>query len=74
MFRILTIIFAIGIIIFAVQWLREQQRRRDIDEMTPDELVDAVIRRDISILEVPARHREKVQSMLDEIRREIGGD
>ncbi|QTA80680.1 Uncharacterized protein dnl_29910 [Desulfonema limicola] len=39
--------------------------------MSPDELLDAVIRREISIFEVPVKHRDAVDKMIDELRREL---
>lgn len=71
MIRFILILMAIATIIYAVQWHRQQRRLKDIREMTHDELVDAIIRREISILEVPSGKREAVNKLLGEIQEEL---
>lgn len=71
MFRLITILLAVGAVAFAVKWYRRQRRADMIEEMSPDELVDAIIRREISVLEVPPEHREAVNRMLREIQKEL---
>ena len=71
MFRIVLILLAVGALAWGLGWIRRQSRVRLIEEMGPKELVDAVIRREISILEVPRRHREEVDRMLKEIYAEL---
>jgi len=71
MIRVITILIAIGAIIYMVRWYREQKRLENTGQMTPDELVEAIIRRKISVLEVPTEHREAVNEMLREIQSEL---
>jgi len=71
MFKLITILIALGAIGYAIYWLKQLKRADDIDNMSPDELVDAIIRREISIIEVPRRHRITVDRMIDELRREL---
>lgn len=71
MIRILFSVLAIAALIWCIGWIRRQSRLKLIEEMKPEELVDAVIRRDISILEVPPAHRKEVDQMLKEIQAEL---
>lgn len=71
MLRLITILMAIGAVAYAVCWFRQLRRSEDIENMSPDELIDAIIRREISILEVPLKHRETVDDMIMEIRKEM---
>ena len=71
MFRFILILLAIGVIIYAVHWYRQQQRSEQIRQMTNDELVDAIIQRDISILEVPSEKRDAVNEILKGIQDEL---
>lgn len=71
MFRIILILLAVGALVWGLGWIRRQSRVRLIEEMGSKELVDAVIRREISILEVPQRHRNEVDGMLKEIQDEL---
>ncbi|MEZ4525184.1 MAG: hypothetical protein R2941_04615 [Desulfobacterales bacterium] len=71
MIRVITILIAVGAIVYMVRWYREQKRQENAGRMTPDELVEAIIRRQISILEVPPEHREAVDEMLREIQSEL---
>ncbi|MEE4359060.1 MAG: hypothetical protein V2I97_21510 [Desulfococcaceae bacterium] len=71
MIRLITILMAVAAIIYMVRWYREQTRINEVQKMTTDELVEAVIRRKISILEVPSEHREAVNEMLQEIQSEL---
>jgi len=71
MIRIFLFLAAVGALAWGIGWIRRQNRLKLIEEMDPPELVDAVIRREISILEVPRRHREAVGRMLEEIQAEL---
>ncbi len=71
MFRLIVIFLAVAAVVYMVRWLKGQKRLKQIDEMTEEELVDAVIRRDISILEVPREHRDSVKETLEEIQSEL---
>ena len=71
MFRLIVIFLAVAAVVHMVRWLKGQKRLKQIDEMTEEELVDAVIRRDISILEVPREHRDSVKETLEEIQSEL---
>ncbi|QTA84548.1 Uncharacterized protein dnm_005450 [Desulfonema magnum] len=62
---------AIATIVYAVNWYKQEQRSKQISEMTCDDLVDAIITREISILEVPAEHREAVNEILQEIQEQL---
>ena len=71
MFRLIVIFLAVAAVVHMVRWLKGQKRLKQIDEMTEEELVEAVIRRDISILEVPREHRDSVKETLEEIQSEL---
>ncbi|MDM8549100.1 hypothetical protein QUF72_03435 [Desulfobacterales bacterium HSG2] len=71
MIRFVLILLAIATIIYAVHWYRQQRRSKDIRMMTHDELVEAIIMREISILEVPSGKREAVNKILGEIQEEL---
>jgi len=71
MIRLIVILSGIGLILFLVFWFKNQNRIYEIGQMTPEELVDAVIRREISVLEVPKAHRETVNTRLAEIQKEL---
>ncbi|MGE0084762.1 MAG: hypothetical protein AB7S75_10095 [Desulfococcaceae bacterium] len=71
MIRVITIFIAAGAIVYMVRWYREQKRLENAGRMTPDELVEAIIRRKISVLEVPPEHREAVNGILREIQSEL---
>lgn len=71
MFKLITILLAIGAVGYAVYWIKQLRRSDEIEDMSSEELVDAIIRREISILEVPQKHRDSVDNMIDELRREL---
>ena len=71
MFRLIVILLAVAAVVSMVRCLKGQKRLKQIDEMTEEELVDAVIRREISILEVPREHRDSVKETLEEIQSEL---
>lgn len=71
MIRLIVILSGIGLILYMVFWFKNQKRIYEIGQMTPEELVDAVIRREISVLEVPKTHRETVNTRLAEIQKEL---
>ena len=71
MIRLIVILSGIGLILFLVFWFKNQKRIYEIAQMTPEELVDAVIRPEISVLEVPKAHRETVNARLAEIQKEL---
>lgn len=71
MFKLITILIALGTAGYAIYWIKQSKRSDDIDKMSPDELLDAVIRREISIFEIPVKHRDAVDKMIDELRREL---
>ncbi|GBC60604.1 hypothetical protein DENIS_1561 [Desulfonema ishimotonii] len=73
MFRLISILAAVGAIVYAIRWYKKQLRKEDIDRMSPDDLVDAIIRREISILEVPSGHRDAVNRTLKKIQEELDG-
>ncbi|PID73799.1 MAG: hypothetical protein CSB33_01885 [Desulfobacterales bacterium] len=70
MFRLVLIVAALAILIAAGVQFRRQFRRKAIEDMSADDLVDAIIRREISILEVPPEQKEEVDRQLEEIRKE----
>jgi hypothetical protein len=71
MIRLIAILAALGAIGYAVHWYHQLKRTEFIGNMGPDELVDAVIRREISVLEVPPIHRNTVNQLLAEIQRDL---
>ncbi|WP_207680985.1 hypothetical protein [Desulfonema magnum] len=71
MIKFVLVMLAIATIVYAVNWYKQEQRSKQISEMTCDDLVDAIITREISILEVPAEHREAVNEILQEIQEQL---
>ncbi len=71
MIRLFLIFCAFCLMVYVLRRYRQEQRQKDIEQMTPDELVSAVIRREISILEVPKAHRKTVNRLLHEIQQEL---
>lgn len=71
MFRLLLFIILIGIIVLIFGQFREKRRKKEIEHMSVDDLVTAIIRKEISILEVPPNQREKVESILREVQTEL---
>ncbi len=69
--KFVLVMLAIATIVYAAHWCRQERRSKQISQMTHDDLVDAIIRREISILEVPVRHRDAVNEILQEIQEKL---
>ncbi len=71
MTKLILFILAVGTICYSVYWYRAKSRLKAIHQMSVDELVEAVIKREISILEVPKENRNSVNSLLEEIQSDL---
>lgn len=71
MIRFVLFLVAVGTIVHVARWYAKEKRSKRIVRMTPDELVEAIIRRDISVLEVPPEKRASVNEILEEIQDEM---
>lgn len=71
MIQLLIPLLAFAVLGYSLYWFRGQTRAKRISQMNNEELVDAIIARKISILEVPQERREAVNTSLQEIQSEL---
>lgn len=69
--RLIFILAALVVVYLGGRWLWRQNQAKKISHMSVEELVDAIIAKEISILEVPRSKRSQVESALKEIQQEI---